>query len=77
MAKAAHGDPPTELGKPSLADAIAAPFVAAKAGDEEGLVSSQAESCEEELRHPAISGRNRVIRRLQRRVKSDAHALVG
>jgi hypothetical protein len=77
MAQMALGDPPTERGEPSLTDGIAGSLVTAKAGDEDGFVSGQPEGCQEKLRHPAVSGRDRVIGRLQRRVKGDAHALDG
>jgi hypothetical protein len=40
-------------------------------------MSRLAQSREEELRHPAISGWGRMIGRLHRRVKGDAHALGG
>ena len=74
MTQPALGDPLTERGKPGLTERIAIPVVAAKARGEEGLMPGKTEGCKEELRHPAISRRDGVIGRLQRRVEGYAHA---
>ena len=73
MTQPALSDPLTERGEPGLTERIARSVIAAKAGGEDGLVPGKTESCKEELRHPAISRRNGVIGRFQRRVEGYAH----
>jgi len=74
MAQLALRNPPTECAKSSLPDGIATTVVAAKARDEQRLVSGQADSFKKQLRHSAVPRWDRVVGWLQRRVESDAHA---
>jgi hypothetical protein len=54
--------------------AVAAPVIAAKSGGYQGVVASQPQGREEQLRDPSISRRNWMIGRFQRRVKCDTHS---
>ncbi len=74
MSQSALGNPPTECAKPSLPEGIATTVVAAKAGDEQRLVSGHADSFKKKLRHSAVPRRDWVVGWLQGRVKGDAHA---
>lgn len=74
--KKAAREAPAEDAQASLKQAITAPVIAAKSGGYKRVVPSKPEGREEELRYSTVAGRDRVIRRFQRRVKSDTQSVV-
>src|SRR5690348_2601684 len=71
----ASREPPADTRQPSLVQPVSAALIAAKSGGHANLVTTHPQGCEQKLGDPAISRRNRMIRRLQRRVKGDTHSI--
>ena len=69
------GERRAEQGQSLLTHRIATPFVAPKPGGYKSVVPGKLQSREKQLRDPAVSGRDRMIRRLQGRIKGDAHSI--
>jgi hypothetical protein len=61
--------------QPSLTPLVAMPVIAAQSRRNERIVASPPQGRKEQLRDPAVSRRNWVIRRLQGSVKGDTHAI--
>ncbi len=60
--------------QPLLAGPVAAAFIAAKTGHELGRVTGRQQGLEQQIGDQAVAGRDRMVRRLKRRVERNLHA---